>query len=253
MFKNVVQEKRWRHVDDLAQPDKIMPMPLQFNSSALPLDLRQGFSTQRTGVEASVAISKDTAAQCLDHSRDTVLRNSAGREPRSLQPPDRPQCQTFGQETIANLHHEKRLAVRGRRMVLRELLEVGKFHWHPLGLNRHSTADVLQDITAFSRPRMASSILMCDPAKPPASGGGERMQEGRMAGMRDETRALLDLFRLVVARWHRWGGVEDVRGSASRKYVADQLFRYRRMLGRNEFLQQLREALRNSDKDNTVD
>src|SRR5689334_21640203 len=104
-----------------------MSVRMQHNSPPLPLDFGQKLAAKTAGVVASGAIAKD-ARNRADQSRQALLRDGPGREPWSLQPPDCPQHQTFGQDTVADLDHEYRLAIRGRRMVLRKLMQVGKLH-----------------------------------------------------------------------------------------------------------------------------
>ena len=119
--------------------DKLVAMPLQGESLPPPSHFGQGCTAKSTRVEPPVAVAEDAASQRSDQSIDTLFRHASGREPRSLQPPDRPQRQVCGEDAVADLHREYRLPIGGRRVVLRELVQVGKLHRHPPP-NRQSSA-----------------------------------------------------------------------------------------------------------------
>jgi hypothetical protein len=66
-----------------------------------------------------------------------------------------------------------------------------------------------------------------------------------MAGMQDKTRAAFETLRQALERWSRAAGHRDayVRGSQARKDIAEQIVRYRLMLGTQGFLKELRGAM----------
>jgi hypothetical protein len=64
--------------------------------------------------------------------------------------------------------------------------------------------------------------------------------------MKDGTREVFGVLRAAIDRWSEASGHRDayVRGSQARKDIAEQIVRYRFMLGRTGFLNRLRESFR---------
>lgn len=67
--------------------------------------------------------------------------------------------------------------------------------------------------------------------------------------MQEKTILAFDTLRRAKERWRGWSGYQDalVRGSDGRRVIAQQVVRYRALLGTTDFLDLLRQSLDGAD------